>query len=73
MCIRDSDWAQPRTRRQYLRARLDERGRVAIHPQQGSAMLLAASWADGLAVIERGATLAAGDRIDFLPFSALLA
>ncbi|HFK2232736.1 TPA: molybdopterin molybdotransferase MoeA, partial [Pseudomonas aeruginosa] len=67
------DWPQPRARRQYLRARLDERGRVEIHPQQGSAMLLAASWADGLAVIERGATLGVGDAIDFLPFSALMA
>lgn len=36
-------------------------------------MLLAASWADGLAVIECGATLGVGDAIDFLPFSALMA
>ncbi|MCY1406195.1 Molybdopterin molybdenumtransferase [compost metagenome] len=65
------DWPKPNARRQYLRARL-EQGRVMIHPQQGSAMLLAASWADGLAVVEAGATLREGEPVGYLPFSALL-
>ncbi|MNZ86436.1 Molybdopterin molybdenumtransferase [compost metagenome] len=66
------DWPKPNKRRQYLRARL-ENGAVTIHPQQGSAMLLAASWADGLAVVEAGATLRQGDPVGYLPFSALMA
>ncbi|MCY1265352.1 Molybdopterin molybdenumtransferase [compost metagenome] len=65
------DWPKPNARRQYLRARL-EQGHVVIHPQQGSAMLLAASWADGLAVVEAGATLREGEPVGYLPFSALL-
>lgn len=68
-------WPQPNKRRQYLRARLatDASGasRVEIHPQQGSAMLLAASWADGLAVVEAGRTFAAGEPVAYLPFSEL--
>ncbi|MBU3055270.1 gephyrin-like molybdotransferase Glp [Pseudomonas indica] len=70
------DWPEPRPRRQYLRARLErgDHGRLEVvpHPQQGSAMLTAASWADGLAVVERGATLARGETVAFLPFDGLL-
>ncbi|MOA43568.1 hypothetical protein D3C78_1657340 [compost metagenome] len=66
------DWSKPNKRRQYLRARLQD-GAVTIHPQQGSAMLLAASWADGLAVVEAGATLRQGEPVGYLPFSALMA
>ncbi len=53
------DWPAANSRRQYLRARLelDASGvaRICLHPQQGSAMLRAASWADGLAVVEAAA------------------
>lgn len=63
-------WPQPRSRRQYLRARL-EAGRVVLHPDQGSAMLRAASWADGLALVEIGQTLEAGQPVAFLPFAEL--
>lgn len=63
-------WPEPRSRRQYLRARL-EAGRVVLHPDQGSAMLRAASWADGLALVEIGQTLEAGQPVAFLPFAEL--
>ena len=63
-------------RRQYLRARIetatDGSSQVLIHPRQGSAMLLAASWADGLAVVEAGRTFETGAAVDFLPFAELL-
>ena len=38
---------------------------------QGSAMLTSACWADGLAVVEAGRILKAGELVDFLPFSEL--
>ncbi|MFR0691564.1 gephyrin-like molybdotransferase Glp [Enterobacterales bacterium AE_CKDN230030158-1A_HGKHYDSX7] len=69
------DWPTANSRRQYLRARLelDNNGvaRICLHPQQGSAMLRAASWADGLAVVEAGRTLHAGEPLPFLSFSEL--
>lgn len=69
------DWPVPNSRRQYLRARLDldagGAARVCPHPQQGSAMLRAASWADGLAVVEAGRTLRAGEPVPFLSFAEL--
>nr|WP_298171659.1 gephyrin-like molybdotransferase Glp [uncultured Pseudomonas sp.] len=68
-------WTKPNARRQYLRARLQEQDgqlRVCLHPQQGSAMLTSACWADGLAVIDVGQTLEQGDLLDYLPFGELL-
>lgn len=68
-------WRKANGRRQYLRARLeaqDGQMRVCLHPQQGSAMLTSACWADGLALVEVDQTLEEGDLLDFLPFSALL-
>ncbi|MCP8463306.1 molybdopterin molybdotransferase MoeA [Pseudomonas sp. ZM23] len=69
------DWPAPNSRRQYLRSRveLDARGFACItpHPQQGSAMLRTASWADGLAIVEAGRTLRAGEPLPFLSFSEL--
>jgi len=68
-------WPKANGRRQYLRARLEARDgqlRVCLHPQQGSAMLTSACWADGLALVEVGQTLEEGDLLDYLPFSALL-
>jgi molybdopterin molybdotransferase len=68
-------WHKSNGRRQYLRARLEARDgqlRVCLHPRQGSAMLTAACWADGLALVEVGQTLKEGDLLDYLPFSALL-
>ena len=57
---------------QYLRARLeaDAVGKLCVvrHPRQGSAMLTAAPWSDGLAVIEAGRQLARGEGVTFLPY-----
>lgn len=70
------DWLQPNKRRQYLRARLsaDAGGalQVELHPQQSSAMLTAACWADGLAVIEREQLVHKHDQVLFLPFAGLM-
>ena len=69
-------WSKPNKRRQYLRARLENRDgelRVCLHPRQGSAMLTSASWAEGLAIVESNRTLGEGETVDYLPFSELLA
>ncbi|MCG6575710.1 molybdopterin molybdenumtransferase MoeA [Pseudomonas sp. AF32] len=70
------DWLQRNKRRQYLRARLvpDANGHlcVELHPQQSSAMLSAACWADGLAVVERDTLVHKHDRVMYVPFTALM-
>jgi len=70
------DWQQRNRRRQYLRARLvpDAEGHLCVvpHPQQSSAMLTAACWADGLAVVECEAKVHKHDRVMYLPFAELM-
>ncbi|WP_339480989.1 MULTISPECIES: molybdopterin molybdotransferase MoeA [unclassified Pseudomonas] len=70
------DWLKRNRRRQYLRARLvpDANGHlcVELHPQQSSAMLTAACWADGLAVVECEAQLHKHDKVLYLPFAELM-
>ncbi|WP_166362567.1 molybdopterin molybdotransferase MoeA [Pseudomonas akapageensis] len=63
-------WPRAGTRREYLRARLDE-GHAVLYPNQSSGVLLGASWADGLVEIPEGCTLAMGDAVRFIPFSEL--
>lgn len=68
-------WRKANGRRQYLRARLEERAgelRVCLHPGQGSAMLASACWAEGLAIIDCNRTLNEGEPVGYLPFSELL-
>lgn len=70
------DWPQARPRRQYLRARLAPgfhgQLRAVPHTSQGSAMLTAAVWAEGLVVVEAGRTLEAGEAVPFLSYDCLL-
>jgi molybdopterin molybdotransferase len=68
-------WSKANSRRQYLRARLqlsDGQLCAVPHAKQGSAMLTAACWADGLAIVEAQRTLEEGELIDFLLFDSLL-
>ena len=61
-------------RREYLRVRLDvtEEGlTLTRHVNQSSGVLSSAVWADGLAIIEKGQTLAEGTYLPFLSFSCL--
>ncbi|MBC3372921.1 molybdopterin molybdotransferase MoeA [Pseudomonas sp. SWRI92] len=70
------DWHKRNRRRQYLRARLVPGAHghlcVELHPQQSSAMLTAACWADGLAVVEREAQVHKHDQVMYLPFASLM-
>ncbi|QEY58809.1 molybdopterin molybdotransferase MoeA [Pseudomonas sp. C27(2019)] len=70
------DWKKPRPRQQYLHARLalQDNGQLhaEIHPKQSSAMLIAASWADGLVEIKAQETVEKGDLVGFVAYSELL-
>lgn len=70
------EWSKPRPRQQYLHARLvlQDNGQLhaEIHPKQSSAMLSAASWADGLIEIKAQQTVQKGDLVRFVAYSELL-
>ncbi|UVL54205.1 gephyrin-like molybdotransferase Glp [Pseudomonas sp. B21-035] len=70
------DWLQRNKRRQYLRARLlpeaNGQSSVQLHPQQSSAMLSAACWADGLALVECEQQVHKHDSVQFLSFAELM-
>lgn len=70
----DSKKARPR--QQYLHARLvlQDNGQLyaETHTKQSSAMLIAASWADGLVEIKAQESVAKGDLVAFIPYSSLL-
>ncbi|WP_018914303.1 gephyrin-like molybdotransferase Glp [Thiomonas sp. FB-6] len=67
-----SAWSRPDRRREFLRARLDEQGRVELYPEQNSAVLSSAVWGDGLVDNPAGQAFGVGDTVRFLPFAALL-
>ena len=64
-------WSKPGKRREYLRARL-ERGGVLPYANQSSGVLRSAAWAEGLAEVMEGSTLAEGDMLRFIPLSEIL-
>ena len=70
------DWKKARPRQQYLHARLamQNNGQLypEIHPKQSSAMLSAASWADGLVESKAQQTVNTGDLVGVIPYSSLL-
>ncbi|NIF26785.1 molybdopterin molybdotransferase MoeA [Pantoea sp. Tr-811] len=65
------DWPKAGTRREYLRARIDN-GQVQIYKNQSSGVLRSAAWADGLVEVREGSTLKPGDSVPFIPLSELL-
>jgi molybdopterin molybdotransferase len=64
-------WGKPGMRREYLRARL-EHGRMVPYANQSSGVLRSAAWAEGLAEVMEGSTLAEGDMLRFIPLSEIL-
>jgi molybdopterin molybdotransferase len=69
----DFSWPKPEKRREFLRVRRNASGGVDLFPNQSSGVLTSAVWGDGLVDKPGGATVAAGDMVQFLPFSQLLA
>ena len=65
-------WPQPDRRREFLRASIDAEGGLVLFPNQGPAVLTSAVVSDGLVDCPAGHAIAYGDRVRFLPFSALL-
>ena len=68
----DFAWTKPGARREFLRARLQPNGKLALFPNQGSGVLTSCAWADGLVDLEVGQTVQPGDGVRFIPFSELL-
>lgn len=64
-------WPKPGTRREFLRARL-EQGRAVLYRTQSSGVLRGVAWADGLVEVREGRTLVDGEMVDFIPLSELL-
>nr|WP_232967871.1 gephyrin-like molybdotransferase Glp [Pseudomonas sp. CCOS 191] len=65
------DWPRAGTRREFLRARIED-GRVRIYKNQSSGVLRSAAWADGVVEVLEGSTPRQGDPVAFIPFSELL-
>lgn len=68
-----ADFERPQAgkREEYLRVRLTN-GRLQAYPHQGSGVLSSASWADGLAKVPAGETVACGDAVEYFSFEALI-
>jgi molybdopterin molybdotransferase len=65
------EWTKAGTRREYLRARIDN-GQVRIYKNQSSGVLRSAAWAEGLVEVREGSTPQPGDSVPFIPLSELL-
>ncbi|MDY0005284.1 MAG: molybdopterin molybdotransferase MoeA [Spongiibacteraceae bacterium] len=69
-------WTEAGSRQEYLRVRVEEldgRQVVSRYPNQSSGVLASAVWADALAIIPPGTTLAPGDAVEVVLLSELLA
>lgn len=66
------DWPRADGRREFLRARLEHDGRVALYPSQGSAVMSSLAWADGLVDLPPDTVVEAGQTIRFIPLANLL-
>ncbi len=62
------EWPKAGNRREYLRGRI-EQGKAIIYRNQSSGVLRSAAWAEGFVEVLEGATLAIGDRVNFIPLS----
>ena len=67
----DFDWTEPDARREFLRAKWNERGGLELYPTQDSAVLTSTAWADGLVDNPAGRAVRRGERVRFLPYSEL--
>jgi molybdopterin molybdotransferase len=67
----DFDWPRPDKRREFLRARRNDRGGLDLFPNQSSGVLTSAVWGDGLVDNPSGQAIQRGDAVRFLSFSEL--
>ncbi|MFT5657408.1 MAG: molybdopterin molybdotransferase [Gammaproteobacteria bacterium] len=70
------DWPKPDTRREFLRARLeqDDNNRLVarIFPNQDSGVLTSTVWAQGFVEIAEGETVKVGEPVNYIAFSEFL-
>ena len=66
------DWARADKRREFLRVRQNAAGGLDLFENQSSGVLTSAVWGDGLLDNPPGQSIAHGDTVQFIPFSALL-
>ena len=66
------DWTRADKRREFLRVRLNAAGGLDLFGNQSSGVLTSAVWGDGLLDNPAGQTIAHGDKVQFIAFSALL-
>lgn len=66
------DWPKPDRRREFLRVRIGDDGRVALFPNQGPGVLTSTVWADGIVNNPPSQAIVAGDQVQFIPYSELL-
>ncbi|GAA5182912.1 molybdopterin molybdotransferase MoeA [Niveibacterium umoris] len=66
------EWKRPESRREFLRARVNESGCAMLYEKQGSAVLTSCAWADGLVVVPPGETIALGSLIRFINLQEVL-
>lgn len=68
----DYDWPKPDARREFLRARLSDRGTVELFANQGPGVLSSLTWGSGLVDNPPRQAVRRGDMVRFIPFSELL-
>jgi molybdopterin molybdotransferase len=61
-------WASNPKRQEYLRAKIDSDGSVAIYPNQSSGVLSSTSWAEGLVVVPPQTPITPNDLVTFIHF-----
>lgn len=69
----DFDWTTPGDRQEFVRVRRNATGGVDLYHTQNSQVLSSCAWADGLVDIPVGATVKAGDVVDYYPFCQFFA
>jgi molybdopterin molybdotransferase len=65
------EWTKPGNRREFLRVRIGEDGRLERFPNQSSGVLTSCIWADGLADIPAGTKVSRGDTLRYISFAEM--
>lgn len=68
----DFDWQRPDARREFLRGRISDEGRVQLFGNQGPAALSSIVWAEGLVDVPAGTAIKRGEMVRFISYGDLL-
>jgi len=69
----DFDWLRPDARREFLRVRRNAQGGLELFPNQGSGVMSSVVWADGVVDNPPGQPIRAGQMVQFLSLTEMLA